>query len=92
MLNLNVNLNKVYNNLAAPSQLMLVVALVAVVYNSLVHFDLAALLGTLLGVSLAVYNNNCLVKGNCRTWAWVLAALYTLGVLIGNLNANNNQE
>ena len=89
MLNLNVNLNKVYNNLAAPSQLMLVVALVAVVYNSLIHFNLNALLGTLLGVALAVYNNNCLVKGNCRTWAWVLAAFYTLGVL--NLNADNDQ-
>tara|TARA_Y100001970_G_C14205273_1_gene843577 strand:+ start:1491 stop:1757 length:267 start_codon:yes stop_codon:yes gene_type:complete len=88
---MNVDLNKMYNDLAAPSQLMLVVALVAVVYNSMIHFDLAALLGTVLGVAIAVYNNNCLVKGNCKTWAWVLAALYTTGVLLGNVVANNQK-
>ena len=87
-----MHLNTLYNNLSAPSQLMLVVALVAVVYNSLVQFDLVALLGTLVGVAVAVYNNNCLVKGNCRTWAWVLAVLYTAGVLLGNLAANNRNQ
>ena len=87
-----MNLTHMYNDLSAPSQLMLVVALVAVVYNSLVHFDLVALLATLLGVAVAVYNNNCLVKGNCKTWAWVLAVLYTAGVLLGNVAANNKQK
>ena len=87
-----MNLNAIYNKLASPSQLMLVVAVVAVVYNSLVQFDLAALLGTLVGVAVAVYNNNCLVRGNCRTWAWVLAVLYTAGVLLGNLVANNKKQ
>ena len=87
-----MNLNAIYNKLASPSQLMLVVAVVAVVYNSLVQFDLAALLGTLVGVAVAVYNNNCLVRGNCRTWAWVLAVLYTAGVLLGNLAANNRNH
>ena len=87
-----MNLNAIYNKLASPSQLMLVVAVVAVVYNSLVQFDLAALLGTLVGVAVAVYNNNCLVRGNCRTWAWVLAVLYTAGVLLGNLAANNKNQ
>ena len=82
-----MNLTNMYNELSHPSQLMLVVALVAVAYNSLVQFDLVALLATLLGVSVAVYNNNCLVKGNCKTWAWVLAVLYTVGVLVGNMNA-----
>ena len=86
------NLTAVYNKLAAPSQLMLVVAVVAVVYNSLVQFDLVALLGTLVGVAVAVYNNNCLVRGNCGTWAWVLAVLYTAGVLLGNLVANNRNQ
>ena len=86
------NLTAVYNKLSAPSQLMLVVAVVAVVYNSLVQFDLAALLGTLVGVAVAVYNNNCLVKGNCKTWAWVLAVLYTAGVLLGNLAANAKKQ
>ena len=86
------NLTAMYNKLAAPSQLMLVVALVAVVYNSLVQFDLAALLGTLVGVAVAVYNNNCLVRGNCKTWAWVLAVLYTAGVLLGNLAANGKKQ
>ena len=84
-----MNLTAMYNDLAAPSQLMLVVALVAVVYNSLVKFDLVALVATLLGVAVAVYNNNCLVKGNCTHWAWILAVLYTSGVLLGNLHANN---
>tara|TARA_B100001029_G_C14919513_1_gene371159 strand:+ start:80 stop:346 length:267 start_codon:yes stop_codon:yes gene_type:complete len=87
-----IDLTRMYNDLSAPSQLMLVVALVAVVYNSLVHFDLVALLATLLGVAVAVYNNNCLVKGNCKTWAWVLAVLYTAGVLLGNVAANNKQK
>ena len=87
-----MNLNALYNNLSAPSQLMLVVALVAVIYNSLVNFDLPALLGTLVGVAVAVYNNNCLVKGNCTQWAWVLAVLYTAGVLLGNLAANNRDQ
>ena len=86
-----MNLTAIYNNLSAPSQLMLVVALVAVVYNSLVHFDLAVLLGTLIGVSIAVYNNNCLVKGNCKHWAWVLAVIYTTGVLCGNLMVSNKE-
>ena len=86
-----MNLTAMYNDLAAPSQLMLVVALVAVVYNSLVHFDLEVLVGTLLAVVIAVYNNNCLVKGNCKQWAWILAGLYTVGVLCGNVIASNKE-
>ena len=78
-----------YNNLSSPSKLMLVVALVATLYNSVVQFNLAALLGTLVGVVIAVYNNNCLVQGNCATWAWVLAGLYVAGVVVGNLAPQN---
>jgi len=83
-----LNVNALFNNLHAPAQLMLVVALVSVVFNSLVQFNLVAFLGTLVGVAIAVYNNNCLIKGDCKTWAWILAILYTVGVVAGNLYAN----
>tara|TARA_Y100000310_G_C20682015_1_gene816530 strand:+ start:1913 stop:2173 length:261 start_codon:yes stop_codon:yes gene_type:complete len=69
----------VVQKLAPPSQLMLVVALLVAVYHSVVKFNLAHLVGTLFGVALGVYNNDCLVKGNCKVWAWVLAGLYTFG-------------
>ena len=83
------NVNTLFNNLHAPAQLMLVVALVSVVFNALVQkFDLVVFLGTLVGVAIAVYNNNCLIKGDCKTWAWILAILYTVGVVAGNLYAN----
>ena len=87
-----LNVNALFNNLHAPAQLMLVVALVSVVFNSLVKFNLAAFVGTLVGVVIAVYNNNCLIKGDCKTWAWILAILYTVGVVAGNLYPNNRNK
>ena len=87
------NVNALYKDLSTSAQLMLVVALVSVVFNALVKkFDLVVFLGTLLGVCIAVYNNNCLVKGNCNTWAWVLAVVYAVGVVAGNMYVNKNGD
>ena len=87
------NVNALYKDLSTSAQLMLVVALVSVVFNALVKkFDLVVLLATLIGVCLAVYNNNCLVQGNCNIWAWILAVIYTVGVVAGNVYVNNKAD
>ena len=87
------NLTNVYTGLSDPSKLMLVVALVSVLYSAVVNFDLSVLLGTLVYVVIQVYTNDCLVKGKCVTWAWVLTGLFVVATVLTHFaNARRNRN
>ena len=75
------DLMKVVNELSAPAYMMLVVAVASTAYNLVMDMNVPVMVVTLLSVALAVYNDNCLVVGNCDVWAWVVASLYVVGVV-----------
>lgn len=89
------NLTNVYTGLSDPSKLMLIVALVSVLYSAIIEFDLSILLGTLVYVVIQVYTNDCLVRGKCVTWAWVLSGLFVAATVLthcANAQKNNNNN
>lgn len=66
------------------ARVVLVVGLLSVLYSSLYKskVTLTVVLFMLAALALKTYAVNCLVRGNCDTYAWVLVVFYVLTVLM----------
>ena len=63
----------------------LLLSILISIYN--IWFGIA-MLGTFLIIS---YNINCVIVGNCVTWAWVLMIIYVIYIVIGVSATVNNK-
>ena len=61
-----------------------IVALAGAVAGIFFGYKLSPVVGLLLmgGAFLGAYNANCAVVGHCDIWAWTLAVVYVVNVLL----------
>jgi hypothetical protein len=95
------NLKTVYNNLSVQGQWACWIGVILLINTALAtlflpkHISVMAFLIVLFAIApIMVYHVNCLVKGQCKTWAWIVLFVLLLGqtgTLLGHLFTKDNK-